>query len=104
LPKARYWRRATIAIGEELLCVLKAAFFDGQVDQIDFDGIRDTERLLAALRRIDGAELVAEFHSWMQTCPQLTTCMMLSAQTRETAERSAIEVYMGMNLVEASRT
>ena len=103
LPGARYWRRAAIELSEELLSVLKAALFDGPAEKIDFDGIRDTTRLLARLRRMDGAELVAELHSWMESHPQLTSAMIQSARTRETAERRAIQIYMEMNLVEAER-
>ena len=103
LPRARYWRRAAIEMSEELLTVLKSALFDGPADKIDFDGLRDTTRLLARLQRIDGAELVAEFHSWMESHPQLASAMVQAAQTRETAERRAIQVYVEMNLSEAAR-
>ena len=94
LPKARYWRRAAIEMSEQLLDVMKAAFFGGPSDQIDFDGIRDTTRLLARLQRIDGAELVAEFHSWMKSHPRLTSAMVQAARRRETAARRALVNFL----------
>jgi hypothetical protein len=98
LPDARYWRRAAIDMSEELLTTLKAALFDGPSEKVDFDGIRDTTLQLARLRRIDGAELVAEFRRWMENDPRLTCAMVQAARTRETSERRAVQAYLGMGL------
>jgi hypothetical protein len=94
LPEARLWRRAAIEMSEQLLDVLKRAFFGGPSERIDFDGIRDTTRLLARLQRIDGAELVAEFHSWMKSHPRLTSAMVQAARRRETAARRALVNFL----------
>ena len=104
LPKARYWRRAAITMSEELLVVLKAPLLSGLSDRIDFDGIRETTRLLATLRCIDGSQLVTEFHSWMKSHPELTSAMIQAAQMRETVERRAVQAFLlEMNLAEAQR-
>lgn len=94
LPAARLWRRAAIEMSEQLLDVMKVAFFGGPSDRIDFDGIRNTTNLLTRLRRIDGPELVTEFQSWMKSHPGLTSAMVQSSRTREAAERSALVSYL----------
>lgn len=94
LPAARLWRRAAIEMSEQLLDLMKRVFFTGPADQIDFAGIRDTTNLLSRLLRIDGAELVAEFQSWMKSHPGLTGAMVQSSRTREAAERSAPVSYL----------
>jgi hypothetical protein len=94
LPKARYWRRAAIEMSEQLLDVMKAAFFGGPSDQIDFDGIRNTTNLLSKLRRIDGRELVTEFQSWMESHPGLTAGMIRAERAREQAEWRALSTYL----------
>src|ERR1039458_1865723 len=76
LPMAGLWLRAAIDLAEELLDVLKAVFFTGPSDRIDFDGIRDTTRLLSTLQRIDGAALVAEYGWWRERYPGMTAAMV----------------------------
>jgi hypothetical protein len=94
LPDARLWHRAAISLAEELLDVMKRVFFTGPSDRIDFAGIRNTTNLLSRLQRIDGAELVSELHSWMESHPGLTSAMVQSSRTREAAERSALVAYL----------
>ena len=94
LPEARLWRRAAIEMSEQLLDVMKAAFFGGPSDQIDFDGIRNTTKLLSRLRRIDGPELVTEFRSWMESHPGLTAGMVRAERAREQAEWRALSTYL----------
>jgi hypothetical protein len=102
LPKARLWKRAAIAMCEELLDALKAAFFDPTLGPPDTYAMRDTTSRLDHLQRIDGAELVEEYCWWAENHPQLITGMVLSAQTKELAETRALQVYIGTNLAEAS--
>jgi len=102
LPMARLWRRAAIDLSEELLDVLKAVFFTGPSDRIDFDGIRDTTRLLSTLQRIDGAALVAEYGWWRERYPGMTAAMVHAARRRAQIERTALEEYLSIRRSEAA--
>jgi hypothetical protein len=64
--------------------------------------MRDTTRRLEHLQRIDVAELVEEYCWQAENHPQLTTGMVLSAQTKELAEMRALQVYIGVHMAEAS--
>ena len=98
LPEARLWRRAAIDMSEELLDVMKGAFWGGPADKIDFDGIRDTTRLLSRLGRIDGAE----YHWWVERYPGMTAAMCHAARRREQIELATLEEYLGITRLEAA--
>jgi hypothetical protein len=102
LPKARHWRRAALAMSEELLKVLKMAIFDQAADVSLVEEIQETERLLSRLRRVDGAELVGEYHWWAQHYLQLTMGMIRASETLELAEQRALHVYLSMTVAEAT--
>jgi hypothetical protein len=98
LPQARHWRRTAVALGEELLGALKIAFFDpSNTLRVTSSDLRDITRTLERLRRLNGAELVAEFHWWVQHEPQSTAAMVRWARIRAEAERRAILRYLGFS-------
>jgi hypothetical protein len=94
LPQARYWRRAMVHLIGELLDSLKAKLREPLVIDLEFGEIYDLTRLLARLERIDVAELVAEFDSWMGSISVLSESLIRWAQQREATEVLAIKGYL----------
>lgn len=102
LPKAKYWQRAAIVLGEDLLARLKASFFDLTAqDQVSSSELRDFTYLLRRLKQIDGAQLVDEYSQWMSRCPRLTAGMVYAAQVRDKSERRALLAYLTLVASEA---
>jgi hypothetical protein len=97
LPAARLWRHAAIAMSEEVLAVMKAVFFSGPSERINFDGLRDVTRLLSRLQRMDGPELVAEYGWWTEHHPGLTALMVRAAMAREASDRRALLAYLRLS-------
>lgn len=91
LPKARLWRRAAITLTENLLDALKTDLIHPQEGEI-----YQTEGDLFRLRRVDGAELVAEYHWWRKHHPSSTEAMVEAAQAWELAGRRALEIHVDM--------
>jgi hypothetical protein len=96
LQNAHQWRRAAVAMGEALLDVLKSTLIDPSVGSVHPNEIINAERLLGRLRRLDGWDLVEEYAWWTRNCPRLTGCMVQAAQTREIAERVALEAFLNI--------
>jgi len=92
LPAARLFRRAAMLQAEELLGILKAAIFDPTVRLIPQIGeIAYWERRLDRWRRLDGAELVAEYQTWRTRDPKLTAALVAYMRDIEAAEvRAAV--------------
>jgi hypothetical protein len=97
LPAARYWRRTAVALSEELLCVLKAAFFDPTAaERPSSQELQDVTRMLASLGHLGDAALVAECRWWRDHYPHTTANMVRWAREREKAERRALLRYLRM--------
>jgi hypothetical protein len=94
VPKARDWRRGAIALAEELLTCLKNALIDPHLPRPAMGEIGNVERLLAHLRRTDGAALVAEYNAWAVSNPVLTDALVWAARMRAQAERRALTAYL----------
>lgn len=93
-PDARYWKRAAINMSEELLTGLKAGLVDPALPQPDTFEIYHVENMLSRLRRIDGAELVADFRSWRDQYPGITAALVRAAKDRERTERQVLLAYL----------
>lgn len=93
LPKAYKWRRAAASLSEHLLEKLKEQFFSGSSEILSRE-LSDVTRLLARLRNLDGAELVAEYHLWLQREAALTIGMVRAADRLENAESRAVQAYI----------
>ena len=101
LPAAQLWRRAALALGEEILDRLKAGLFDPAAAMRPESGeVAEWTARLARWRRLDGAALVAEYADWRRDHPDLTAGMVWAARTRDAAERRALEVYVRMTMQE----
>lgn len=96
LPVAGLWRRAAVNMAAELLDNLKAGLTDPTLPQASIGEIGNLDGLLCRLRRIDGAELVAEHGWWREHYPGLTGLMIRAARAREQVERRALVSYLGM--------
>lgn len=94
LPDARYWQRSAVNMADDLLNGLKAALFDPTQEQPETGEIYRLENMLARLRRLDGAALVAEFQWWRGRYPGMTAGMIRAAKSREQAERRALLAYL----------
>ena len=94
LPAARYWRRAAVNMGEELLDSLKTALVDPMLPQPETGEIGHVENVLHSLQRIDSAALVAEYRWWLEHHPGLTAAMVASAKRLERAQRRALLAYL----------
>jgi hypothetical protein len=101
LSNARLWRRAAVVLGELVLDNLKAALGDATLPRPEIGEIAFWTARVMAWRRLDGAELVAEFLRWARRSPCLTAGMVYAARLRETAERRAILRYLGLKQQEA---
>jgi hypothetical protein len=88
-PYAEFWRRAAVKLADESLAAMKAELFG----MPGFDPreilLMETER--ARLVKLSGAQLVDEYHSWLNHDPELTVSMVSVAQDRTEAERRALE-------------
>ena len=93
LPQARNWRRAAAILCECLLEKLKDQFFSGSFEVLSRE-LSDVTRLLARVRHLDGAELVAEYHLWLQHEAALTIGMVRAAEHLENAESRAVQKYI----------
>jgi hypothetical protein len=96
LPKARLWRRAAVALAEQVLAGLKAALADPTLTRPGVGEIAHWTTQLAGWRRLDGTALVAEFLWWAEHEPHLTRGMLYASELRETAERRALCFYLRM--------
>jgi hypothetical protein len=95
LPDARYWRRAAVALTEELLGVLKSQFFDPTAeDRPSSFELQDLTAMLASLERMGDAALVVEYRAWLEREPQLTAHIVHEARLRERAEVRALLRYL----------
>jgi hypothetical protein len=95
LPAARYWRRAAVALTEELLCVLKSQIFDPlEKDPPTIVELKDLTAMLASLQRFGDSALVAEYRAWRDREPGLTAGMVYVMRLRERAEVRAVLRYL----------
>ena len=78
---------------EYLLEKLKDQFFSGSSEILSRE-LSDVTRLLARVRHLDGAELVAEYHLWLQHEAALTIGMVRAAEHLENAESRAVQKYI----------
>jgi hypothetical protein len=97
LPDARFWKRASINLTEDLLTTLKAALFDSTVAPPGANQIYDIEQMLSRLRRIDGAELVTEYRDWRDRYPGMTAAMVRAAKEKERAEEKMLRAFLRQN-------
>jgi hypothetical protein len=94
LPKARLWRRAALALGEQVLNGLKAALVDPKLPRPPIDEIARWTAQLTTWRHLDDAGLVAEYLWWAQHQRHLTGGLIYAAMLLETAERRALRTYL----------
>jgi hypothetical protein len=94
LPNARLWWRTAIQMTEALLESLKVALFDPRLPKPGSCEVQETEEMLTALRRKDGAELVSEFRWWLENYPDMTAAMVLWARRRDREERRALDALL----------
>jgi hypothetical protein len=99
LPAARFWRRAAVNMAEDLLDSLKAGLSTTMVAtttpmQPEVGELMHVTKLLARLKRIDGAALVTEYHWWLDRYPGLTAAMVASAKRLERSQRRALLAYL----------
>jgi hypothetical protein len=97
IANAQYWRRAAVNLVEDTLHQLKGALFDPTQPQPKVNEIYGTERVLARLKRIEGAELVAEYRGWAAEQPRITAYMMEWAKKQERLERAALIEFLGIS-------
>jgi hypothetical protein len=96
LPKARLWRRAAVALSEQVLEGLKAALTDPKLPRPEIGEIAYWTTQLTSWRRLDGAALVAEYLWWAEHQPRLTGGMIFDSTMRETTERRALCAFLRM--------
>ena len=98
LPAARLWRRAAVAMGEEVLDALKVGLVDpnAPIMQAEIGELERWTRQVAMWRRMDGGELVQEYAWWRQHHPRLTEGMVRAARNLGTAELRALRRYLAM--------
>ncbi len=94
LPAARYWKKAAVAMIEDLLDVLKAGFFDPTQPTPDVSEIRRLAGRLSRIRKADGADLVTEYRWWWQNCPGMTAAMVDCARRIEQEKGRALLAYL----------
>jgi hypothetical protein len=97
LPDAQRWRRAAVNMADQRLDLLKAALFDPTLPWPEVGEIYYVERVLAWLRRIEGAELVDEYAWWAQRYPGMTAAMIRTIREREQTELRALCRYLGLS-------
>jgi hypothetical protein len=95
LPDARHWQRAAVNMSEDLLVTLKAALFDPTLPQPASNQIYDIEQMLSRLRRIDGTELVTEYHWWQERYPGMTNAMIRAVKAQDHAAGKMLRAFLG---------
>jgi hypothetical protein len=83
-------------LGEEVLDRLKAPLTDPTLPWPDVGEIARWTAQLEAWRRLNDAELVAEYLWWAQHQPLLTCGLVYAARLRETADHRALQTYLTM--------
>jgi hypothetical protein len=94
LPNARLWRRAALALGDEVLDQLKAPLIDPTLPRPPIGAIAQWTARVEAWRRLDDAGLVAEYCWWLEHQPRLARGMVHAATLRDMAERRAVLTYL----------
>jgi hypothetical protein len=97
LPAARFWRRAAMDMGEQVLTLLKAGLFDPTMSAPEVGEIAEWTRRLAFWKRIEGADLVAEYRRWLDRDARFVEAMILAAETQETTARRAAKAFVNQN-------
>ena len=103
LPTARLWLRSALALGEEVLDRLKAPLTDPTLPWPDVGEIARLTAQLEAWRRLNDAELVAEYLWWAQHQPRLTGGLVYAARLREMAEERALRAYLRLTQPEGRK-
>jgi hypothetical protein len=88
------WRRAALALGEEILDCLKEALAEGTLPPAQICELSRWTTQIAAWRRLDGAALVTEYLCWARQQPRLTDGLIYAAKLREEVERRALCAYL----------
>ncbi len=101
LPIARYWRRAAMALSDELLISLKSGLFDATSPRPRVGELQRLTQFHSWLTRLEGAPLVAEYRSWVDQYPGITAGLVCAAQNLEAVERRALEAYLRLTDPEA---
>jgi hypothetical protein len=86
LPNARHWRRAATEMIEDILHEQKAALFDATLPWPEIGEIRRFTVMLAWVESMSGADLVAEYKSWLKHAPGLTWAITKAARDKERQE------------------
>ena len=86
LPAARYWRRAAVALGEEVLDRLKAA---GAVAEL-----QDWTARIARWKGIEGGELVADYRWRREHERGMVAALVRAAMVNQKARQRAILAYV----------
>ncbi len=91
LPAALLWRRAAIALGEEILDRLKLGLFDPAAPMRPGIGeVAHWTARIARWQRLDGTALVTEFRERKRRHPRLTAGLVRAAVNLEEAEIRAL--------------
>ena len=95
LPAAELWRRAAVALGEEVLARLKTGLFDPAAPmRPEIGEVAYWTARIARWRRISGIELVSEYRECVERHPKMTRGLIHAAKMRAMAERHAIKRYL----------
>lgn len=100
LPNAERWRRAAVAMGEEILSRLKEALWDPKLPQPHIDDIPNWTTRVARWQRLEGAALVGEYLWWVRHQPNWAAALVNAARIREKAEFRAIQRYLSISVSE----
>jgi hypothetical protein len=93
LPRARWWQSAMIGLTEELLHTLKLKLQEPVIVDLGVGEIYRVEQFLQRLRRLDGAELVAEFDSWITSSPVFSEALIRCGREREHGQLISLREY-----------
>lgn len=96
LQIAQYWKRAAAKMTEELLVELKKPLEDPELPFPELNSIFDTTQFLRRLESLDGLDLIAEYHSFLEPNPGLTAALVKWSRTKEQQERRAVLSYLGL--------
>ena len=96
LSIAQYWKRAAVKMTEELLVELKKPLEDPELPFPELNSIFDTTQFLRRLESLDGLDLIAEYHSFLEPNPGLTAALVKWSRTKEQQERRAVLSYLGL--------
>jgi len=90
MPIALMWRRAAIAMAEQVLCDLKTKLWDTTDIEVDMHAIvleiQARELLLSQWQRLAGTELVETYRSFLCSFPTLTSGMLKALRRRQGVE------------------